>query len=179
MRFRSSTVSPQRFRAQYVLAVRNAVVDTIFLEFDKETYSRLDELLHENALMLGGVTPTFAYKNQMYTPGYRPLPTDNRAIHPDMLQKVIEHFDRIDFDLIVQRNRVDNYISNILIFAQNLTDLKALIPKRFHRPLMEVDEDVFNLGNGASADAIEEFKHKNRVGLVELQRLFLTDLLML
>lgn len=180
MRFRSSTVSPQRLRAQYVLAVRSAVVDTIFLEFDKETYSRLDELLHENALMLGGVTPTFAYKNQLHVPyGHKPSPADNRAIHPDLLQKVIEHFDRIDFDLIVQRNRVDNYISNILVFAQNLTDLKALIPKRFHRPLMEVDEDVFNIGNGASVDAIEEFKHKNRVGLVELQRLFLADLLML
>ena len=180
MRFRSSTVSPQRFRAQYVLAVKSLIVDTIFLEADKERYEQLYALLHENAALLGGCSLTFAFKKQMYAPaGYRPSKIDNRSIHPAMLERVIEYFDRFDFDIIIQRNRVDNFVGNVLLFANHLTDLKALIPKRFHKPLEEVDQDVFNVGNEASAEMLEEFKNKNRVGIVELQRLFLSDLLML
>lgn len=180
MRFRASTVSPQRLRAHYVLTIKGVIVDTIFLEFDKERYENLYELLQENALMLDGTSPTFAYKNQMYAPlGYRLSKEDNRAIHPALLQRVIDYFDRIDFDLIVQRNRIDNYIGNILLFSKHISDVKAILPHRFHKPILEVDLDIFNIGNEASVEEIEDFKERNRVGIVELQRLFLTDLLML
>ena len=180
MRFRASAVSPQRLRAHYVLAIKGIIVHTIFLEFDEERYENLYELLQENATMLDGVTPTFAYKNQMYAPlGYRLSKQDNRAIHPELLQRVIDYFDRIDFDLIVQRNRIDNYVGNILLFAQHINDVKAILPHRFHKPILEVDLDIFNIGNEASVEEIEDFKERNRVGIVELQRLFLTDLLML
>jgi len=160
-------------------------INFIFNEYHHDRLQLLDELCVNNALQLAGggmsemPTPTFMYHGELHSASWHAKrSTDNRIIHPSMMDKIADYFERIDFDMLERTNRVKNYVDNVLLHGQNITDIYQLIPGRFHKVIEDINSEVYNVGDPLSPDQLEQFKMKNRAGLVELQKLLLEELLL-
>ena len=155
----------------------------IFNEYNHDRIKLLDELCVENGLLLTtpeyAPTPTFMYNGELHKASWHAKrPTDNREIHPSMLERIAHYFDVVDFDLLERTNRVKNYVDNVLIHGQHIDDIYQLIPGRFHKIIEDINSEVYNVGDPLSPDQIDQFKLKFKPGLVELQKLLLEELLL-
>ena len=103
---------------------------------------------------------------------------DNRDIHQSLLPAVLEFMNRTDFNEIVQKNRISNYLDKALLFAGHVDDLYEVIPAQYHHLLARVSAELYNIREPASEDQINQFKEKNISGRIEFNKLFLEDLLM-
>jgi hypothetical protein len=168
-----------RFRDEYLCVIQEALELNIYAERLKARAEAIDALAYKNAALIGDASPSFVYKDKMYNAiTYHPKPGSNKAIHPDLIDEVCDVLDKEEYEVVVEENRVKNYIRNVLAACRHIDDLRALIPGRIAKPLQQVKEDVINIGSPMSEEQIDKFKeaHENEYGA--FKRLFLMRLLL-
>lgn len=177
--------TPNYQRNQLLRYSSEMLIYFIFNEYHRDRIKLLDELCVENAMRIAGSptaempTPTFMYHGELHSASwYVKRHTDNREIHPAVMAKIADYFEKTDFDMLERTNRVKNYVDNVLLHGQNITDIYQLIPGRFHKVIEDINSEVYSIGDPLSPDQLEQFKMKNRAGLVELQKLLLEELLL-
>lgn len=171
-------------RNRHVLGIRQSFESYIYEQRDAEKTRRIDELCEKNAELLHEpgpdyITPTFMYKGVMYKAWYHGhSTTDNKLIHPDILEEVIDTLNMTDFEVEIEEKSVMNYIGNVLIQAQHTEDLFALIPSRVQEPIQYVNFELFNIGKPMNETQLDTFRERNKKGLHSFKRLFLERLLL-
>lgn len=180
----STAQSQLKQRNYYVRYIQKGLIEQILKDHFQERQNLLEELIQENTFLLniqnpGTITPTFMYGGEFYRSlNWFANREDNRAIHPQMMERITEFVHDKDFNFAVQKSHVESYVANTLMFAKNKNDLFELIPGKFHTILREINEDMFNIGPAADKADIDQFKKTHHRGLVEFQRLFLEALLL-
>jgi len=184
MRIRASN-TPNYQRNQLLKHSSEMMMYFIFVEYHRDRIKLLDELCVENAMRIAGSptaempTPTFMYHGTLYAASWHnKRSTDNREIHPAVMPKIADYFDKTDFDMLERTNRVKNYVDNVLLYGKHVEDIYQLIPGRFHKVIEDINPDVYNVGDPLSPDQLEQFKNKFKAGQVELQKLLLEELLL-
>lgn len=176
-------ISPHNQRMHYIHKLHKQLVYNVFTTYNNNRINYLNELTAENAELIEketnhDVTHTFMYNGVFYKATHEGIyGYSNKAIHPSMMDKVKFYVSQTDFDHKVQEGIIKNYIGKVLVIAQNGTDLYSLIPVQFHQAIPQLSSDLFNIGECLTDEQVEEFKTKNRKGLVEFQKLILEDLL--
>ena len=173
-------MSPKQIRNMYLMEIRDILVNESRRIFQADLQQQIDLLAEENANLLFSTTPTFTYRGKRYAASWHQnLPgIENVQIHPSMLEKISKVLDSNDFDAVISEGRIKNFMDNVLLFAGHIDDLVKILPGRLHHVLVNINADIYNVRNPATPDQIEQFKTKNKSGLVEFNKLFLEDLLM-
>lgn len=169
-------------RSVYMRTLLVNYINAIFTAYNKEQADILYRLIQDNtrAFLREGVIvyPSFMYNGEIfpYSPN-RGTNKYNRLIHPTMMKQITEFMNKKNFDMIQQRQRIEGYIINVLLFAKHINDILELIPDKFNREVSLVTAHI-NVGPPATVDEIQTFRDANIVGLTEFKRMFLEDLLM-
>ncbi len=174
-------------RNAYLIQVRDAYMSNIFQAYENEQKEILYRLIQENTNAIRRdtaysngmyISQSFMYKGEFYRINpYYSDPTHNRIIHPSMMKKIVAFMDKKDFNLEEQRQRIQNYIINVLLFSKHAYDVDELIPRQF-RNSFYIDMALFNIGSPATPEELDKFRFNNKAGLVEFKRMFLEELLM-
>jgi len=169
-------------RNKHIRDIKNFLMSEIFHAYNNEKEIELEHILLKNhkALNLHGILPSFIYKKEFYTiRGAKQYIDSNKIIHPSMLEEIVSYFSQIDFNYVVRSNKINNYIINVLSFANSKQDLEQLIPGRFVEIIRRyVNSDIFDINEPMEQNEIFAFKERNKNDLVEFQKLFLETLLM-
>lgn len=176
------TPAEERARNQYLRNLHIQIVDEVFDVYNRERQDKLYRLIQENTNLLrnDGITAnhSFMYAGEFYSFAYyTPKNECNRLIHSSMMKPIAEFMGKKDFNLIEQRQKIGNYIINVLLFAKHVYDIQELIPDKFrihHNP----DPSIFDTGPPATEEELEQFRTRNISGLLEFKRMFLEELLM-
>jgi hypothetical protein len=173
-------------RNMYLVQLRDAYMSNIFQAYENEQKEILYRLIQENThavrndpdtLVGSYISRSFMYKGEFYRNNSYPQPSDNRIIHPSMMKKIVAFMDKKDFNLEEQRQRIQNYIINVLLFAKHSYDVDELIPSKFRSNWYNITS-LFNIGSPATPEELDKFRFNNKAGLVEFKRMFLEELLM-
>ena len=172
-------IKEAKVRNRYLQAILVAYREYLFAQREQAQKEIMEQLIQENSARLGGVSQSFMYKGIMYY-GWNCFPSRglNRLIHPDMLAQISAAIDEEDFDVVIEENCLMNFIGQVLVAAQHMQDVYALIPERIQEPLQRVNHDAFNMGQPMSEAMISQFKQDNATGLNAFKRLFLMRLLL-
>jgi len=141
-------------------------------------------IAYQNQKILNAITPTFMFQGDLYpkslTPGLLSGIIPNKILHPTLYHKVFNLLNKESEEQEYSRIRIQHYVTLVIDIANNVTDFKKLIPETIYQYLIT---ECFMIETGPispslSANTITEFKKKNKKGLAEINKIFLTQLLL-